>query len=63
MKFEIKLKIKGYRISFSNKRKITGASISVICPMSITENIITYKEATEVYVTANFRNFEKIILL
>jgi len=53
---KIKIKIKKEKdtgINYKTKEKIkfNGVSISIIGPTSISENIITYKEAEELYVT------------
>jgi hypothetical protein len=57
---KIKIKIKNQKdngINYKTKEKIkfTGVSISIIGPSSISENIITYKEAEELYL--NLKKF------
>jgi hypothetical protein len=51
---KIKIKIKNQKdtgVNSKTKQKIKfhGISISIIGPTSVSENIITYKEATELY--------------
>ena len=51
---KIKIKIKnqkdtGVNSKTKEKIKFDGISISIIGPTSVSENIITYKEATELY--------------
>jgi len=51
---KIKIKIKnqkdfGVNYKTQQKIKFDGISISIIGPTSLSENIITYKEATELY--------------
>ena len=51
---KIKIKIKnqkdtGVNSKTKQKIKFDGISISIIGPTSVSENIITYKEATELY--------------
>jgi hypothetical protein len=51
---KIKIKIKnkkdtGVNYKTHQKIKFDGVSISIIGPTSISDNIITYKEATELY--------------
>ena len=51
---KIKIKIKnqkdtGFNSKTKQKFKFDGISISIIGPTSVSENIITYKEATELY--------------
>lgn len=59
---KIKIKIKNQKDSGVNyktqqKIKFDGISISIIGPTSISENVITYKEATELYLALqNFLN-------
>jgi hypothetical protein len=53
---KIKIKIKKQKdlgVNFETKeiKKFIGVSISIIGPTSITENVITYKEAKELYAT------------
>jgi hypothetical protein len=51
---KIKIKIKnqkdtGVNSKTNQKIQFDGISISIISPTSVSENIITYKEATELY--------------
>ena len=53
---KIKIKIKnqkdtGVNSKTKEKIKFDGISISIIGPTSVSENIITYKEATELYLS------------
>ena len=62
---KIKIKIKkqkdtGLNFKTKEKNNFTGVSISIIGPTTISENIITYKEAEELYLTlGKFLTFEK----